>query len=108
MQVTPVAPNTEIKADIVTKEQIEEAKKRLTPDYAAYEARKAAREATKDVDEKSRKAAVMNLFDDFIAYENGWQQGTNYTTAQLNQIIRKHNRMLIKLRPLVRDLFREE
>lgn len=95
-------------AELMTAKQIDERKAALASDYAAYEARRAARETAVDDAARNAKSVLFDLFDDFAAYEDGWKAGTNYTAAQLQQIVRRHNRALIKLRPIIRDLYREE
>lgn len=96
------------KAELMTTKQIEQRKADLAADYAAYEARVKAREAAIDDAARNAKQVLFDLLDDFAAYEEGWKSGTNYTAAQLQTIVRKHNRALIKIRPIIRDLYREE
>ena len=110
MQTIPVDEKTVIPegAEVLDSKQIEQRKMNLAEEYAAYEARVKAREAAKDAAVNNAKTALFDLFDEFKAFEDGWQSGTNYTAAQLQTIIRKHNRALIKMRPIIRDLYREE
>lgn len=109
MIVMPAGTNeVSARSALMTLKQVDERKASLAADYAAYEARKAARETAVDDAARNAKSVLFDLFDDFAAYEDGWKAGTNYTAAQLQQIVRRHNRALIKLRPIIRDLYRED
>lgn len=110
MLLVPARTNVTVPdgAELMTAKQVERRKSDLAAVYAAFEARRAAREAAMDEVVKNAKTVLFDLFDDFAAYEDGWKAGTNYTAAQIQQIVRKHNRALIKMRPIIRDLYREE
>jgi hypothetical protein len=51
-------------------------------------------------------SALRNLFEDFADYERGWQAGTNYNAATVQLIIRKHNAALLRLRPVLQEMYK--
>lgn len=85
-----------------------------TADYsahrAAFQPAYDAWRATKDSAEKDKttnaKQAMGALMDDFAAYEDAWKAGTNFNNATINTIVRKHNRALLKMRPMLREFYR--
>ncbi len=110
MQTIPADDKTEVPAgtELMSLDQIKERKESLATEYRNYEQRKQTRETAKDTAANNAKVALFDLLDEFAAFEEAWKGGTNYTAAQLQTIVRKHNRALIKLRPIIRDLYRED
>jgi hypothetical protein len=50
--------------------------------------------------------ALRSLFEDFADFERGWQNGTNYNAAAMQTILRKHNAVILRLRPVLQDLYK--
>lgn len=85
-----------------TKDQLNQRIAILKPGYdSIQDAAISARRNT----ESDRRALLADLFKDFQAYERGWMDGTNYNAATLQAIIRRHNGVLLLLKPILNDLY---
>lgn len=68
-------------------------------------------DAKLSVDEKPLRdniQAIKDLYSTLEQIQEGWQQGTNYNAAQLQQILEQHNKVLLRLRPILQDLYNGE
>lgn len=73
-----------------------------TANQSEYNAWTASQQATNDSARSANIAALASLFDDFLTAENNW---TNLSQAQQIGILRKHNQALLRLKPLIQDLY---
>lgn len=70
-----------------------------------FDAIQAAKLSAIIADRNSRIQLLQDLFNDFDTYEIGWRAGTNYTAAQMQVILRKHNGALLLLKPMLKELY---
>lgn len=85
-----------------TMEQVNE---RIASLKTQYDAIEAARFGAIETNRQAKIKLLSDLFTDFQTYENGWVAGTNYTAAQMQVILRKHNGALLLIKPILKELY---
>jgi len=70
----------------------------------------AAQRETTDVLTRSNNIALLkSIYADMATYEQRWQAGLSATTtAQINTVISNHNVFLLRLKPVLQELYRGE
>lgn len=96
----PIGTNTTFKDwTVMTRAERNALKTKLKPTVQEFFAN---RKAATDTGKQNNIQALLDLFDTFQTAENNW---TNLTTAQRMTLLRKHNQALLRLKPILKQLY---
>jgi len=72
---------------------------------AAQDARLAEVINSSQTNRQAQLQALAALFNNFETYDVAWKNGSNFNAGQLQTILRDHNEALVRMRPILREIY---